>query len=96
VRTFVSPGLAGSLAAGGDHPRGVGAVKELYDGDDLSGWAVSVKIAEDSAGGDGWYWFEVFDTAPGASPAVDGTGAGSCTGCHDDGQDYVRVPFPLR
>jgi hypothetical protein len=96
VRTFLSPGLAASLADGdGLHPRGVGAVKELYDGDTLRGWAVSVKIAEDSAGGDGWYWYEVFDTSADAAPATDGTGAGICTNCHGSGEDYVRVSFPL-
>lgn len=96
VRTFLSPGLAASLAGGSDvHPRGVGSVKELYDGGNLRGWAVSVKIAEDSAGGDGWYWYEVFEPSPDAAPATDGTGAGICTGCHGSGDDYVLVPYPL-
>jgi hypothetical protein len=96
VRSFASPSLFESLSAGGgDHPRGAGAVKELYDGDDLRGWAVSVKIADDSAGGEGWYWYEVDGTGAGASPAVDGTGADGCTGCHESGRDYVRLRFPL-
>lgn len=95
VRSFVSPGLSDSLAAGGDHPRGVAAIKELYDGDTLNGWAVSVKIEDDSAGGEGWYWYEVFSTAADAEPAVDGTGVDGCTGCHASGRDYVRLPFPL-
>jgi hypothetical protein len=97
VRTFLSPGLAASLAAGNEsHPRGVGAVKELYDGDDVRGWAVEVKVEESSAGGAGWYWYEVFGTAANAEPVVDGTGADGCTGCHGRGADYVRVPFPLQ
>ena len=96
VRTFVSQGLSDSLAAGGDHPVGVGAVKELYDGDEVSGWVVSVKVADESAGGDGWYWYEVFDTSADATPEVNGTGAGGCTGCHDGGRDFVQLPFPLQ
>jgi hypothetical protein len=96
VRTFLSPGLATSLAAGNDaHPRGVGAVKELYDGDDLRGWAVEVKVADESAGGAGWYWYEVFGTAETSEPVVDGTAADGCTGCHGRGADYVRVRLPL-
>lgn len=95
VRSFVSPGLFDSLSAGGDHPRGAGAVKELHDGDGLRGWAVSVKIAGDSAGGEGWYWYEVDGTGPDASPSVDGTGADGCAGCHESGRDFVRLLFPL-
>ena len=96
VRTFVSPGLSASLAAGAaTHPRGVAAIKELFDGDEPNGWVVSVKIEDDSAGGEGWYWYEVFDPSPDAEPVVNGTGAGGCTGCHDAGIDYVRIPFPL-
>jgi hypothetical protein len=97
VRTFLSPGLAASLDAGADvHPRGVAAIKELYEGDAPNGWAVSVKIEEDSAGGAGWYWYEVFDPSPDAAPFVNGTGADGCTGCHDAGIDFVRAPFPLQ
>lgn len=96
VRTFLSPGLSESLAAGGDHPLGVAAVKELYDGDALNGWVVSVKIADDSAGGENWYWYEVFDPAPDATPAVAGTGANNCVDCHGSGgQDYILTPYPL-
>jgi hypothetical protein len=96
VRTFLSPGLADSLAAGADvHPRGVGAVKELYDGDDVRGWAVEVKVADDSASGAGWYWYEVFGTSAASEPVVDGTAADGCTGCHGRGTDFVRVAFPL-
>lgn len=96
VRTFLSPGLVASLDAGADvHPRGVAAIKELYDGDAPNGWAVSVKIEDDSAGGAGWYWYEVFDPSPDAAPFVNGTGADGCAGCHDAGADYVLAPFPL-
>jgi hypothetical protein len=96
VRTFLSPGLVASLETGaGVHPRGVAAIKELYVGDTLDGWVVSVKIDDDSAGGAGWYWYEVFDPAPDAKPVVNGTSADGCVGCHDAGIDYVRIGFPL-
>ncbi len=97
VRTFLSPGLAASLEAGAEvHPRGVAAIKELYDGDTLDGWVVSVKIDDESAGGAGWYWYEVFDPSPDAAPFVNGTSADGCVNCHDAGIDYVRVGFPLQ
>jgi hypothetical protein len=94
VRTFFSPALVASLAGAGEHPRGAGAVKELYDGDDLRGWAVEVKVQDDSASGDGWYWYEVFGTDVDSEAVVDGTGAGGCTGCHGRGTDFVRAALP--
>jgi hypothetical protein len=59
VKTFVSPVLLASLQKGGaPHPAGASAVKELYDaGGKHTGWAVSVKLAADSANGKGWYWY---------------------------------------
>jgi hypothetical protein len=97
VRTFVNTALANSLAAGnGSHPVGATAVKELHGSSGVTGWAVSVKVAADSAGGKGWYWYETFSTAAAAKPAADGTGVGLCTGCHGGGTDYVLVPYPLK
>lgn len=94
VRTFVNDVLLASLAAGSDsHPEGAAAIKELYgDGGTVIGWAVEVKLQADSAGGDGWYWYERFQD----SVYADGTGEGICTGCHSGGNDYVLSPFPLQ
>ncbi len=77
-------------AASGDAPYAVGAatVKELYDGDAITGFAVSHKVAADSPGG--WYWYE-------ANPAavVDGTGAPVCLECHvGAAHDYVWTMAP--
>lgn len=97
VRTFVTPDLAASLAAGTDHPAGAAAVKELFgDGDTVTGWAVSVKLAADSADGDGWYWYEVFTTDPSGVAPYQGVGLDLCTDCHAAGDDYVLIPFPLQ
>jgi len=97
VRTFVTPSLAASLATpGGEHPRGAAAVKELYDGEELAGWAVSVKLGDASDGGDGWYWYEVFSTDPGAAPDYQGVGLPLCKNCHAAGDDFVLIPFPLQ
>lgn len=96
VRTFVNARLAGSLATcASPHPVGSAAVKELYDGDALSGWAVMVKT-EAAQGAGHWYWYEVFDTAPDAEAPYAGQGLDTCTGCHDGGLDAVRVAWPLR
>jgi len=88
VRTFVNDVLFASLLAGGaQHPAQSAAVKEIYDsGENLLGWAVEVKVQADSAGGQGWYWYE-FGSA--------GRGLPVCTGCHSLGVDYFRTPFPL-
>lgn len=98
VLTYVSPTLAGSLAAGGAHPRGAASVKELYDEQARHiGWAVSVKLDADSAEGKNWYWFEVFSTAADAAPEYEGQGEDLCVDCHaDGGQDFVLIPFPLQ
>jgi hypothetical protein len=92
VRTFVNDALAAGLADGAaSQPIGAAAVKELYDADDeLIGWAVMVKVADD--GGDGWYWYE----RAGSTEYADGTGERLCTGCHSSGVDFVRTPWPLQ
>lgn len=98
VRTFVNGALERSLAAGGAaHPPGSAAVKELYAADrsTLTGWAVEVKLQDDSDGGRGWYWYEVFSTTDGSRP-IEGVGNSVCTGCHAQGADFVRIPFPLQ
>jgi hypothetical protein len=94
VRTFVNDVLLGSLEAGAaSHPVGSAAVKELYGaGGTVRGWSVEVKVQADSAGGNGWYWYEGYQ----GDVYADGTGAGICTGCHGGGNDYVLSPFPLQ
>lgn len=94
VRTFLSEELVASLSAGAaQHPAGSATVKELYGGGDtLRGWTVSIKLEADSAGGEGWYWYEWYDDAV----LADGAGLGACTGCHAAGDDYVLIPFPLQ
>jgi len=94
VRTFVNDALFDSLtAAQAQHPPGAAAVKELYgrSGDTVLGWAVMTKLQADSAAGQGWYWYEAFGTF-----ASGGVGLSICTGCHADGRDFVRIPFPLQ
>lgn len=95
VRTYVNAALFASLEAGNAmHPQGAATVKELYGGgvDTITGYAVMVKVAPDSAGGEGWYWYE----RVGGTTYADGTGVGLCSGCHGGGADYVLTPFPLQ
>jgi hypothetical protein len=96
VLTYVDPTLEGSLAAGNaEHPVGSASVKELIAGGKVTGWAAYVKTQASSDQGKGWYWYEVFDAAPGAR-GTEGQGNATCTGCHSRGKDYVRVPYPLQ
>jgi len=95
VRVFLNDTLDGSLANGNEtHPIGSAAVKELYDADEVTliGWAVSVKIADESEGGNGWYWYEYLND----EVVADEVGAGTCIGCHfASGTDMVAVNYPL-
>jgi hypothetical protein len=87
--------LATSFAgdAGDERPVGTASVKELYDdASKLVGYAVGVKIAKKSAGGDAWYWYErvpLESAAPHDTKGVVADGLGSagaaksiCVGCH--------------
>jgi hypothetical protein len=98
VRVFLNPALEDSLAAGnGSHPKGAAAIKELgvQDGSP-TGWAVFVKTAEDSAGGDGIYWYEIFSTTDGSDPPYSGNGLDACKGCHSGGNDFYLSAYPLQ
>jgi len=93
VRVFVNPAFFASLdARRPSHPAGAAAVKELYAGGQLVGWSVMVKVQDDSAAGNGWYWYEGF----GPSPDFSGKGLPVCTGCHSIGRDFFRSTFPLQ
>jgi hypothetical protein len=95
VRVFVNNRLFDSLQQGlVSHPAGAATVKELYGrgGSAVMGWSVMVKVEDDSAGGQGWYWYERFNT----SLFADGRGVGGCSGCHAIGRDFIRIPFPLQ
>ena len=98
VRTFVNAALFESLAAGNTvHPKGAAAVKELYgSGSTITGWAAEVKTDDDSAGGQGWYWYENFSTTDPSNPVAAGNGKSLCFNCHSGGTDYVLTPFPLQ
>jgi hypothetical protein len=100
VLTFMTPQLLASLkrGKGNAHPKGVAAVKELYEKGKHIGWAVSVKLADDSADGHNWYWYEVFSTARDAKTDLVGKGFNICRDCHSErgGNDHVQSPFPLQ
>ncbi len=97
VRVFLDPLIDGSLKGGHNpHPAGSAIVKEMYNaGGELDGWAVMVKTEDDSAGGRGWFWYEVIGTAAGSKPVASGNGVPLCFGCHGTGTDYVLTKYPL-
>lgn len=96
VRTFLNDRAFDSLTDGlVQHPSGSAVVKELYfDADDvIDEWAVEIKLEEDSAGGDNWYWYE---------GGLNGRGLGICTNCHGGdfrdyrSKDFILTRFPLQ
>lgn len=92
VRTFVNLLLFESLDAGSaEHPVDAATVKELYDGDDVVGWAVMVKV-DAGSGGATWFWYE----RVGTSVYADDVGEALCSGCHGAGTDQILTPFPLQ
>lgn len=97
VQVYLDPRLDASLKAGrSSHPAGSAVVKEMYGADgELGGWAVMVKTQDDSAGGRGWFWYEVTSTAAGSKPVASGNGIPLCFGCHGSGKDYVLTKYPL-
>jgi hypothetical protein len=96
VLTYVNPKLDASLSShGASHPKGSAAVKEFLSNGQVSGWAAYVKTQDESAGGDGFFWYEVFDSTPGARGSA-AQGNPTCTGCHSTGADFVRSPYPLQ
>ncbi len=83
----------------GSYPMKVGAmaVKELYSGSSVTGYAVGVKTRE-SSGADSWTWYETTGL-----PDVQyfGVANPTCEGCHaaDSGRDRSltpSVPAPTR
>lgn len=94
VRAFLNPVLFDSMGTkNAEHPQGAVAVKELFgDTDALSGWAVSIKTAADSASGLNWYWYEFF----GGRTVRDQQGEPLCAGCHRVGHDYILTHWPLQ
>jgi hypothetical protein len=98
VQTYLNAKLDTSLKGTSEHPQGSVAVKELYpdaSAKEPDGWAVLVKTQPTSANGQGFYWYEAFGTAAGASN-IEGQGKQLCVNCHSAGTDYVRIPYPLR
>jgi hypothetical protein len=92
VRTFVNQTLFDSMAASSMvHPADSAAVKELYSGGTMIGWAVGVRL-DDGPGEQAWYWYELLN----GSVVADGIGVGLCANCHAGGTDYVLTPFPLQ
>jgi hypothetical protein len=95
VLTYVNAIALQSLADGNaEHPQNAATVKELYGGtmDTIIGYAVSLKTAPQSEGGDLWYWYErVNATIYGGE-----LGTPLCTGCHGGGADYILTPYPLQ
>jgi hypothetical protein len=86
VRTFVNDALYASMKAGNTaHPNGSIAVKELYSGGAINGWAVDVKRSDGQ-----WVFYEGFKPALNQYYFVGG--GNLCANCHQGGVDFVLLP----
>ena len=88
VDLVCSNNVISGAGGAGPFPAGAAAVKQIFDavGGKVIGHAVYRKLAADSAGGAGWYWYE---NDPRFTPAILGDGVGgspgemgACVGCH--------------
>lgn len=91
--------LSSNATGTNDWPKGSASVKELYDSADASepiGYAVYLKLQDDSAGGANWYWYEDTGSAIAADGLGDSGGAKTiCVGCHiGAGSDAAHTPSP--
>lgn len=98
--------VAQNASGDGPWPKGAAAVKELYAAaDDTApvGYAVYLKLQDDSADGSNWYWYErvpLDSEAPHDAQGVVADGPGSsgpaqtiCVGCHAAaGSDAAHTP----
>ncbi len=85
VRTFVNDLLYASMKMGNvTHPSGSVAVKELYSGGALNGWAVDVKRSDGQ-----WVFYEGFKPALNQYYFVGGNNL--CANCHQGGVDFVLL-----
>jgi hypothetical protein len=98
--------IANNASGSGDWPEGASAVKELYASSSAKtpiGYAVYLKTAADSGGGDNWYWNERVPLDSGAphddqGTVADGMGDSGpakaiCVGCHvAAGADEAHTP----
>ena len=95
VRTFVNDAAYEGLTSGAASlPRGAVAVKVIYGASlaDVQGHALSYKIAEQSALGDGWYWFERVD----GNEIMSTRGSNTfCAECHVEAPnvDLIKTVF---
>ncbi|HVJ16870.1 MAG TPA: hypothetical protein VM686_15625 [Polyangiaceae bacterium] len=90
VRVFYGPTAAAALnAAATTFPKGAGVVKELTSQGYLYGWAVWVKVEDDSAAGNGFYWYEVIKGETMDTIYGDARGSSDCVYCHVPGKDFL-------
>ena len=98
--TYLNETPPSSMRTGSaSRPVGETAIKKMFDdGGELIGWAVEIKTQEDSAAGDGWFWYEVTSTSDGSTPVAIGNGVPGCVDCHSQrgNSDLVRTSWPLR
>lgn len=88
--------IANHDPANGAWPVGAASVKELYDGDRITGYAVARKVSE-GADAAAWYWYERDD----GTLYADGLGTENapktlCGDCHTRATDFVYTAVPAR
>jgi hypothetical protein len=96
-KVFMNDLLADSVTADDEeHPVGSMAVKELYEGTDLKGYALMFKIKA-GASADTWGFYEILggDDFSDDEPEILKAGATGCAGCHvADTKDFIKSDVP--
>jgi hypothetical protein len=102
-RIYSNKMISSNAAGTAPWPKGAAAVKELYASATATtpiGYSVYLKLADDSAAGGNWYWYERVTTAGAAKVNADGNGdqgtaMSYCVGCHAGaGIDADHTPTP--
>lgn len=99
VLVFYNDALEKSMKAGNkSHPVGSSSIKEQYKDGKHYGWSISIKIEEESASGDGWYWMETLDKKDLSQVVFAKMGEPACAGCHvrPGNKDMILSGYPLK
>jgi hypothetical protein len=78
------------------HPMGAMAVKELYDGGKLIGWAALAKSKDTGNEPGRWFYFQTRDMTDATKADSSEWGSPMCDFCHTPDKGIILSGYPLR